>query len=398
MPIIFNISRKSYKGLAEVHIRFYQGRKCDLRARTRIYVPVSAWNNKEGRCNVSRRYESKENMMARTAQMELDELAERVMEAYAKSGGCSREWLQKVIDRSTEEKPLSEIVDEYCDAKQVATRSRYKLHSLQLHIRRFDEKRRRKLFAHTITTDDLEAFVKYLRSINLGINAIASRLREIRALVYFGGKPYPNPFENFTMPKESYADPIFLTKEERDAIAGYEGLSPAKEVQRDIFIFQCHVGCRVSDLYSLTHRNIKDGWLVYSPKKTERDGGRLVEVPLSPTALDLIEKYKGMDIHGRLFPFISDIKYNVAIRYILEKAGIDRPIIWRNPKTGETKTRPMYEVASSHLARKTFAQLAYSSTGDKRLTASMTGHAENSRAFDRYSEVTREMKRKALGL
>lgn len=37
-------------------------------------------------------------------------------------------------------------------------------------------------------------------------------------------------------------------------------------------------------------------------------------------------------------------------------------------------------------------------TGDKRLVASMTGHTENSKAFSRYSEVTRDMKLAALGL
>ena len=82
----------------------------------------------------------------------------------------------------------------------------------------------------------------------------------------------------------------------------------------------------------------------------------------------------------------------------MKAAGIDRPVMWRNPKSGESFPRPLYEVASSHLARRTFAQIAYASTGDKRLAASMTGHSENSNAFNRYSEVTRDMKKRALGL
>lgn len=400
MPIVYTLSRKVEGGMSEVHIRFYNGRSCDLRARTRIFVPVCAWNASEGRCNISRRYETPENIKARSAQRDLDELAERVIAQYATSGGMvSREWLQKLIDGSLEEQPLVNRIDEYCDVKNIAPRSRYKLHALRKHLLRFEEYQKKRIYAHTLTREELDGIVRYLRKVaNLGQNTLATRLRQIRALVYWAGRPYPNPFENYTMPQEVYADPNFLTIEERDRIAAYNGLTAAKKMQRDIFIFQCYTGCRVSDLYALTYANIKDGWLVYTPQKTAREKAMTIEVPLAPAALAIVERYKGVDKKNRILPFVSDIKYNCAIKAILKAAGIDRPVMWRNPKTGEVKPRPLYEIASSHLARRTFAQIAYSSTGDKRLTASMTGHSENSRAFNRYSEVTRDMKRKALGL
>lgn len=399
MPVIYNISRKRLGALAEVHMRFYCGRDCDLRARTRIYVPASTWNDKEGRCNISRRYESADNIAAREAQQQLDELAARVTSQYATDRGrADKEWLQRLIDGSVDEKPLAEMIDQYCDLRAVAPRTRYKLHSLRLHLLRFEQYRKRRLYAHTITTDDLNALVRHFRAAGIGQNALAGRMRQIRSLVYFGGRPYPNPFDTFTMPQEVYGTPSFLTIEERDTIYNNNIRTRALATQRDIFIFQCHTGCRISDMYELTQANIKDGWLVYSPRKTERETGRVVEVPLSQTALEIVERYKGIDHADRLLPFIADIHYNAAIREVLRQSGIDRPVMWRDPRTGQSRPRPLYEVASSHLARRTFAQQAYSSTGDKRLAASLTGHSENSRAFNRYSEVTREMKRKALGL
>ena len=399
MPIIFNLSCKDVGGYAEVLVRFYCGRACDLRAKTRIYVPVNNWNAREGRCNISRRYETPENVKARAAQVELDDLAQRIIEGYASAGGqVDKEWLQKLIDRESEEKPLADIIETYCDTKGLAMRSRYKLRALGNHLRMFERTTRRKLDAHAITRSDLDALVRYFRSVGLGQNALASRMRQIRALVYFGGRPYPNPFDGFTMPQEVYADPFFLTEQERDAIAACEGLTLPLQTQRDIFIFQCHTGCRVSDLYALTSANVKDGWLVYSPQKTERETGRIVELPLSPTALALLERYNGVDLRGRLFPFVSEKQYNADIREILCAAGVSRVIMWRDPVSGQTYPRPLFSVASSHLARRTFAQIAYARTGDKRLVASMTGHAENSKAFSRYSEVTREMKRAALDI
>lgn len=399
MPIIYSISRKVEKGLTEVHMRFYQGRTCDLRARTRIYVPASAWNADEGRCNISRRYETPENIRARAAQRDLDELSQKVIAEYANCGGrVTREWLQRLIDGSLEEKPITEIIDEYCDAKDVAPRTRYKLHALQKHLQRYEIYAKKRLFAHSIERDDLDKIVKYLRRYCcLGQNALASRMRQIRALVYYGGKPYPNPFEGYTLPQEVYGDPFFLTADERDKVAACYKLPLNKRIQRDIFIFQCFTGCRLSDMYALTNENIKDGWLIYTPQKTSRSKARIVEVPLHPDAIAIVERYKGVDMKNRLLPFISDVKYNLAIRDILKTAGIDRNVMWRDPKTGISRPRPIYEVASSHLARRTFTQIAYAATGDKRLTASLTGHSENSRAFNRYSEVTRDMKMRALG-
>ena len=398
MSVLYTISRREIGGYSEVHMRFYNGRSCDLRARTRIFVPRSAWNSDEGRCNISRRYETADNVKARAAQAQLDELAQRVTDAYAIAGGSvDRAWLQHVIDKDADAKTLPEIIDDYCITKNVAPRTRYKLHALRKHLERYEKQKRCRLYAHTLTRADLDSIVRFLRTVGaLGQNAVASRMKQIRALVYFGGKPYPNPFDNYTMPQEVYGDPSFLTHEELERLTAYELLTSAKRTQRDIFVFQCHTGCRVSDLYALTYANIKDGWLVYTPQKTAHTKAPTIEIPLSPDAQRIVERYKGMDLHGRLLPFISDIKYNVAIRAVLRASGIDRPVMWRDPQTGTSRPRPLYEIASSHLARRTFAQMAYAATGDKRLAASMTGHSENSRAFNRYSEVTREMKKRAL--
>ena len=397
MPVIYTLSRKRVGTQAEVHVRFYNGRSCDLRARTRVYVPASTWNADEGRCNISRRYESAENVQARKAQQQLDDLAQRIEKAYGAAGGqVTKEWLQKTIDGSVDQKPIHDIIDEYCDARNVAPRSRYKLHALNKHIVRYEQKTRRTLYAYNITLDDLYSLAHYLRTVaNLGQNALATRFKQLRALIYWAGKPYPNPFDEFSMPQEIYGDPTFLTKEERDTIASFDGLTKAKAVQRDIFIFQCYAGCRVSDLYALTPANIRDGWLIYSPQKTSRERPITVEVPLAPAALAIVERYHGLDLRGRLLPFISDIKYNVAIRDVLRAAGITRPVLIRNPRTGVMETHPLCEVASSHLARRTFTQMAYAVNGDQRVVSTMTGHAPNSRAFARYSEVTRERKKKA---
>ena len=71
------------------------------------------------------------------------------------------------------------------------------------------------------------------------------------------GKTNKNPFKERQIKECVYGTPIFITDEERKKI--YEtNLSFDKrlEEQRDIFIFQCMIGCRISDLYSMRQLDI----------------------------------------------------------------------------------------------------------------------------------------------
>lgn len=78
------------------------------------------------------------------------------------------------------------------------------------------------------------------------------------------------------MKNEAYGTPIYLTIEERDKILNTDfSHFPRLERHRDMFIFQCLVGCRVGDLYRLTTDNIRDGFLEYYPRKSRGKSDRL---------------------------------------------------------------------------------------------------------------------------
>ncbi len=132
--------------------------------------------------------------------------------------------------------------------------------------------------------------------------------------------------------------------------------------------------------------------MIYTPHKTKDDGEQAVQarVPLHPKAIELINKYEGKDKKGRLFPFISAIKYNVAIKEIFTLAGITRKVEIRNAKTGEMELRPISELASSHIARRTFVGNAYKQEADPNIIGKMSGHVEGSKAFARYRDIDDE--------
>lgn len=216
------------------------------------------------------------------------------------------------------------------------------------------------------------------------------RLKAFFAWLRSQGLTSNNPFEGMTIGAEVYkAPPYYITTEERNAIAAHDLSSrPALEVQRDIFIFQCLVGCRVGDLMRFTSRNINAGVLEYVPHKTEGKSSAAPRVPLNAQALALVEKYKGVDAKGRLFPYISPQKYNDAIKEVFTECGVTRCVQVQDAVSGEVVSRPINEVASSHLARRTFVGGLYAKVKDPNLIGRMSGHVEGSTAFRRYRDIT----------
>ena len=98
-------------------------------------------------------------------------------------------------------------------------------------------------------------------------------------------------------------------------------------------MFQCLIGCRVSDLNRLTKANIVDGCVEYIPQKTKLEHANTVRVPLNQKALDILERYK--DLEGALLPRFSHFGYNKKIKEILKYVGIDRMVRVLDPKTRE---------------------------------------------------------------
>lgn len=105
-----------------------------------------------------------------------------------------------------------------------------------------------------------------------------------------------------------------------------------------------------------------------------------------------MEKYYDPN-RDTLFPFISQQRNNDNIRKAFKQAGLNRKVAVLNPLTRQHEIKPLYEVASSHMARRTFVGGLYHKVQDPNAIGSMTGHAEGSKAFARYRKVELELKK-----
>ena len=116
-----------------------------------------------------------------------------------------------------------------------------------------------------------------------------------------------------------------------------------------------------------------------------------VRVPLNAIAREILAKYA--DYAGPpLFPLMAEQQYNKAIKRIFLAAGLKRRVTILNPLTREGEQRPIWEVASSHLARRAFVGNLYKQVKDPNLVGALSGHKEGSKAFARYREIDEEMK------
>ena len=230
------------------------------------------------------------------------------------------------------------------------------------------------------------------------INDVFTKLRTLFKWAEDQELSRTNPFKHFNVKECVYGPPIYITVDERKKVySTYFSFDPALEKQRDIFVFQCLVGCRISDLYRMTKPSIIDGAVEYMPRKTKDGNPVVVRVPLLTATKEILDKYKGLP-GDAILPLISQQKYNIAIKKILKYAGINRVVTRLNPTTGEPEHCVISDILSSHSARRAFSGNIYDKVQDPNLICPLTGHKEGSKAFNRYRKIDEDTNRKTVSL
>ena len=234
-----------------------------------------------------------------------------------------------------------------------------------------------------------------------GRNTVNGYLKKLRSFVLWAkGEDLmtSNPFKRFKITRDVYGTPYYISLEERHQIEKADLSSrPQLAIQRDIFVFHCCLGCRVGDLKRLTTANLINGEVHYIARKTKTGNPRTIKIPLNETAMAIVEKYADPN-RKSLLPFISDQKYNYAIKEIFTLAGVTRNVVVRNSLTGEEEIRPINEIASSHMARRTFVGNIFKKFKDQSLVSELSGHVPNSLEFARYREIDSELKREMVSV
>ena len=161
--------------------------------------------------------------------------------------------------------------------------------------------------------------------------------------------------------KKKYDDPVFLRKEEFEAIRDFEPVQTLVET-KEAFLLHCALGCRIGDFQKFTMDNVsvsEDGipYIHYLPEKTkgsQKDNSEVV-TPLVRYALDIIKRTQ-FNLPILKYPS-GKSGYNKKIKQLLQAAGIDRKVTKFDEEAGTNKYIPLYDASSSKLARSTHVDM-----------------------------------------
>lgn len=404
---------RSSKKIANVRIFLSEGRSLKCYATTDVAVFVEHWDNKLGKMKLMAPIMQKQKVAKR-----LSEIEQLIYDRYLidkNSHTINSDWLTDVLkpkpssllDHKTD---FFILWDQFMDKQKISTNRKASYNSLRSKLERFahikgnipvqpDNKLISALNEFILNERPyIKKYPELYHNITIadrGQNYVNDCLKKYKTFIrwaHFNKYIEYNPFNpyDYVIGTCLYSDPIALSKIELEYIA--DAPAPSKipkylEKIRDMFVLQCYTGPRVSDFIELKRNNVQNGVLQYIPGKTINETQETLFIPLSNRAMSIIEKWNEPD---RLFPFLNisgQDGYNKGIKLLLKHLEINRRVMVIDSVTRENKLIPICEIASSHTARKTFASIVYNATGDWKQTASMTGHAANSKAAERYAKA-----------
>ena len=438
-----SVKRYDTESKATIYARLRDGRQVDMVAPTRLTINPNLWDDKAEQvkskivCNDEMR--SYYNDEARKLKSHLERAYQSRQTAEPQ-----KEWLKEALEqyynpqkynvetatKETAKPTLIALFDEFLEKHRLSDVRKKNYRVIKRGLQRYElyirtTKRGQKAFVldiDQVTADTLRNIWEFLENEYRycalypeiyaaipeartpqprGKNTLLDCFSRIRTFFYWcnsNKKTRNRPFDDFPLEECTYGTPYYITVEELHKIYGTNLMRhPQLAVQRDIFVFQCLIGCRVGDLLKMTKSNLIDGAIEYIPRKTKEGRPLTVRVPLNQTAKEIAARYKGLD-GDKLLPFISEQKYNMAIKRIFKAAGLKRLVTVINPTTREEEKRVLYEIASSHLARRTFVGNLYKQVKDPNLVGALSGHKEGSKAFARYRTIDDEMKQQLVDL
>jgi site-specific recombinase XerD len=295
----------------------------------------------------------------------IQEISHLIGEKYYR--GADGEWLKNLITEyhhpeifklgdNIIDTRLSTQLAEYVERRRVAKTTHYTYHGIIKKVLRYERYQREikhhkafSLRVDTMTGEDLYKFKKFIVNeyemvakypllykgldhwlvpkavlSENGVYDIFHRIRTVLKWCMRNGIPTQRPFDHFDMQLPVYGTPWYLTLEERDRIFNLDLSDKPNQLNyhRDIFMFQCLVGCRVGDIPRMTRHNIINGALEYIPHKTHETNPRTVRVPLNEKARIILDRYKNRTT--TLFPYFEDWMYNNSIRELCTTLDLQR--------------------------------------------------------------------------
>ncbi len=315
--IVLSLSAKTDKVTSqhEVLIRFFHGR-INQRAKTNVFVKTDYWDEETHRIKLDEveaqlkesegwrkmtpeRKRRKQELEALRKDLQgktdrLNVITSLVSSEFEKTDkkNIAQGWLKSLIDgfnfpkNSVKEQGFFEVLTKYINERDFSLQRKRHFQVVWRTLKRFELYKDTCLSFDTITDDTLRTFEAFFRDEHIicerdsyrkileavpesrqpqprGKNATNNFMRHFRTFWYWAmdfGFTANNPFRKYKIVECLYGTPYYITIDERNTLYNFDfSDQPSLARQRDIFVFQCLIGCRVSDLWAMTKNNIVDG-------------------------------------------------------------------------------------------------------------------------------------------
>jgi len=386
---------KGKKEIQNINLRFYNGRKFDLKKSTSIFIRSEYWNNTKGQVKQIAKFENKTNL-----QNELAKLRAFIIEQYnndfANGISIDSRWLSNQINIFHDQVNDNEIIT-FIDfvnhfiknlPNKVLTNGKTGVSKSTIgrylttkkKIIEYQNSRRITLRLEHIDRKFYFDYKKFLNvEENLNLNTIGDYIKNIKSICLEaklqGYKISPDFELKFFKKTKQEVDFITLNETEINQIIKHD-FSDYKELEniRDWLVIGVWTGARSSDLLKFSNENVCNGFIEYTAQKTEQ----MIVLPIHNHVKFILEKRNGN------FPkSISKQRFNQRIKKVCEIVGLNEKVEGsKMVDISKSQTKlfrkrngnfQKWELVTSHICRRSFATNHYGKLPTPVLM-SVTGH------------------------
>ncbi|WP_457609926.1 tyrosine-type recombinase/integrase [Lutibacter sp.] len=197
---------------------------------------------------------------------------------------------------------------------------------------------------------------------------------------------YKSDFKNFKSPKSQQTDEIALTfKQVKEIYEADLSEKPKLERVRDLFVFGCSTGMRISNYSKVTKNDVEDGYIKVNDKKNIE---KQLKIPLNDFSIEILKKY------NYVLPKISTQKFNDYIKDVFEELEF-KSNVKKTSRVGNEiieVVQPYYKRISSNTARRSFITIMKNKKIPDKIIMEFTGH-KSLEVFNKYYKPNEEDKK-----
>tara|TARA_R110000796_G_scaffold88850_3_gene191804 strand:+ start:11555 stop:12829 length:1275 start_codon:yes stop_codon:yes gene_type:complete len=188
---------------------------------------------------------------------------------------------------------------------------------------------------------------------------------------------YKIDFQKFKAPKAQQTDEVALTLEQVQEVFEFDFSKNSRlEKVRDLFVFGCATGMRISNYGKINKNDIQDNFIKV---RDQKNNDKVLQIPLNDFSIFILKKYNYQ------LPRISNQKFNDYIKEIFKELDYTQKIK-KTMKIGKDiieQISPLYERITSHTARRSFITIMKNKKIPDKVIMSYTGH-KSLEVFNKY--------------